>query len=237
MSVEPAVERLVEVLADVADATGPDLDVTELLYTVAAGGVDLLDAATASVQIVGDDGTLDTIATCGADARYTQLFANHRSDGPGAESFQRAAVVSEGDLDLAHTPWPAFAAKARSLGFRSVHAVPMRSRDHVLGALSLLRVRPGPLTEAELSIAQCLATVATASIVHDRARRTHAAVRRQLEDALESRIIIEQAKGYLARHHDQSPKDAFARLRSYARGRGLRLAGVATDVVSGRLDL
>jgi GAF domain-containing protein len=177
------------------------------------------------------------VATCSEDARYAKLFASHTTDGPGAESYKRASVVSEVDLDREDTRWPAFAATARSLGLRSVHGIPMRSRDQVLGGLSLLRVRPGPLSEAELAIAQCLATVATSSIVHDRARRSHAAVRRQLEEALESRVLIEQAKGFLARHHGESPKAAFTRLRSYSRGRGLRVVVVAEEILSGGLEL
>jgi GAF domain-containing protein len=237
VSVEPVVERLVEVIADVADATGPDFDVAEVLYTVAAGSVDLLHVDTASVQVANENGVLDTIATCGEDDRYAELFASHTTDGPGAESYQTASLVSEVDLDLADTRWPTFAAKALTLGFRSVHGIPMRSRDRVLGGLTLLRAQPGALTEAEVAIALCLTTVATASIVHDRAQRSHVAVRRQLEDALDSRIIIEQAKGYLARHYDESPKVAFTRLRAHSRGHGLRIAVVAEEVLSGRLDL
>jgi GAF domain-containing protein len=236
-SVEPVVERLVEVIADVADASGPDFDVAEVLYTVASGSVDLLHADTASVQIADEKGVLDTIATCGEDDRYAELFASHTTDGPGAESYQRASVVSEVDLDRPDTRWPTFAAKARTLGFRSVHGIPMRSRDHVVGGLTLLRSRPGPLTEAEVAIALCLTTVATASIVHDRAQRSQVTVRRQLEDALDSRVIIEQAKGYLARHHGESPRDAFTRLRSHSRGHGLRIGVVAEEVLSGGLDL
>jgi GAF domain-containing protein len=237
VGVESVVGRLVEVITDVADSSGPDVDVTELLLTLAVGSIDLLRADTVSVQIADEAGVLETIATCSEDGRYAELFARHLTDTPGAESYRRASVVSEVDLDPEDTRWPAFTATARSLGLRAVHGIPMRSRDHVVGGLSLLRAQPGPLTEAEVATAQCLATVATTTIVHDRAQRSHAAVRRQLEEALESRIVIEQAKGFLARHHGESPKAAFTRMRSYSRGRGLRVAVVAEEILSGRLDL
>jgi GAF domain-containing protein len=233
----PREQRLVEAVVDAVSTTGPGLDVPELLYNLAASSVDLLGAGTASVQIANDDGALDTIATCGEDDRYIELFAEHMDDGPGAESYRRAAVVSAVDLDGERFRWPAFATKARALGFRSVHGIPMRSRDHVLGALSLLRTRVGPLVETELAIAQCIATVTTLSLVHDRAQRSHTVVRRQLEGALESRIVIEQAKGCLARDHDETPKEAFVRLRNFARRRNMRITVAAEGVITRELDV
>jgi GAF domain-containing protein len=229
--------RLVEAVADVGGSAGPDLDVADLLYNLADASVDLLDAESASVQIADESGALTTIATCGADDRYIELFADHLNGGPGAESFRRGLVVSSPDLDLDQAQWPAFTTRAHRLGFRSAHGVPLRSRDYLLGGLTLLRTDVGPLSEVDLAIAQCIATVATLTVFHHRLHDSQAEVRDQLEGALKSRVAIEQAKGYLARSHGESPNDAFHRLRSYARGRGLRLVEVADQVVSGALDL
>ena len=177
MSVLPREQRLVEAIVEVAGTTGPGLDVSELLYNLAANSVDLLDTDTASVHIADDHGALETIATCGEDSRYVELFAEHIRDGPSVECYRTATVVSSVDLDLERSRWRAFTAKARRLGFRSVYGVPMRSDDHVVGGLTLLRTRAGPLADADVAVAQCLATVATLSLVHHRARRSHAAVR------------------------------------------------------------
>jgi AmiR/NasT family two-component response regulator len=112
----------------------------------------------------------------------------------------------------------------------------MRSRDHVLGGLSLLRTRAGPLIETELVVAQCIATIAALTIIQDRAQRSHERSRQQLEP-LASRVMIEQAKGFLAHHHGETPKEAFTRLRNYSRRRRLRITTVAGEVIAGRLDL
>jgi GAF domain-containing protein len=239
VSVLPREHRLVEAISEVSGTTGPDLDVSALLHDLAATSVDLLDADAASVHLTADAGDLETIATCGDDSRYTELFAEHTRDGPSAECCRRATVVSsvDLDLDLDRARWPAFAARARRLGFRSVYGIPLRSRDHVLGGLSLLRTRVGPLADSEIAVAQCLAGVATLRLVHHRAQRSAAAVQGQLESALTSRVIIEQAKGYLARDHGETPKEAFLRLRGFARRRRLPLTRVAEDVVARRLRL
>jgi GAF domain-containing protein len=237
VSVLPREHRLVEAISEVSGTTGPDLDVSALLHDLAATSVDLLDADAASVHLTADAGDLETIATCGDDSRYTELFAEHTRDGPSAECCRRATVVSSVDLDLDRARWPAFAARARRLGFRSVYGIPLRSRDHVLGGLSLLRTRVGPLADSEIAVAQCLAGVATLRLVHHRAQRSSAVVQGQLESALTSRVIIEQAKGYLARDHGETPKEAFLRLRGFARRRRLPLTRVAEDVVARRLRL
>lgn len=230
-------ERLVEAIVDVASTPGPGLDVAGLLHSLAATGVDLLDAHSAAVQVADENGALETLASCGEDPRYIELFADHSDDGPGADSYRKATVISAVDLDLEESRWPGYTAKARALGFRSVHGIPMRSRDHVVGGLSLLRTRAGPLVETELVVAQCIATVATLSVVQDRQQRSHERTRRQLEHALRSRIIIEQAKGFLAHDCGETTNQAFTRLRNYSRQRGLRISTVAEEVIAGRLDL
>jgi GAF domain-containing protein len=233
----PREQRLVEAIVDVAGTIESELDVPELLYTLAATSVDLLDVETAAVQLADDRGVLDTAAICGRNGRDSGLFGDEVDDGPGPASYRHAEIVSSTDLTLDRDRWPAFTARALDLGFRSVHGIPMRCRDQVVGALSLARTRVAPSAESDLVIAQCLATVATLTIVHDRARHTHALVRRQLEEALESRVVIEQAKGYLARSHDETPDLAFTRLRTHARSHGRRLATVAEDVMTRGLHL
>jgi GAF domain-containing protein len=145
--------------------------------------------------------------------------------------------VSCADLADADGRWPTFAPRARSDGIQAVHAVPLRVRDQTIGGLNLFRCRPGTVPDADLAIAQSLATVTTIGILQSRARRSSEVLNEQLQNALNSRVIIEQAKGFLAERHGEGLPQAFARLRNYARSHGERLTTIAREVVGGTLDL
>ena len=129
--------------------------------------------------------------------------------------------------------WPRFAPEALAAGFRSVHALPMRLRGNVIGALNLFHVDAGPMRVADVGAAQALADVATIAILQHRAATEAQLLTEQLNHALNSRIVIEQAKGMIAERLGLDMAEAFRRLRSHARNHNLRLADVATTVISG----
>ena len=128
-----------------------------------------------------------------------------------------------------------FAREAVEAGFHSVHALPMRLREQCIGTLNLFRVTAGPLEEADVRVGQALADVATIGILQERAVRRSEVLAEQLQTALNSRVVIEQAKGMLAEHATSSVADAFALLRGFARDTNRRLSDVALDLVAGRL--
>jgi transcriptional regulator with GAF, ATPase, and Fis domain len=230
-------EQLAATIRTLIDTVGPELDVPGLLHSLAAAHIELLGVDTAIVQIADDRGHLDTGATCHRRAARGDPFGPELVDGPGAECFRRNAVVSSDDLELEAGRWPGFTARARDLGFRSVSTIPITARGRTLGSLSLLGTEPGALDRTALETAGALVAVTAMTLLQFRAERSHAQVRDQLQAALDSRVVIEQAKGYLARTHGESPNESFRRIHRHARSGRRRVTDVADDVLAGRLDL
>jgi hypothetical protein len=141
--------------------------------------------------------------------------------------------VTAADLDAEAQRWPRFAAAARQAGFAAVQALPMRLREQVIGALNLFRASPGVLAAADVRVGQAMADVATISLLHERSMRHSDTLNEQLQTALNSRVIIEQAKGKLAERLGIDMTQAFSLLRSAARDRNLRLADLAQAFIDG----
>jgi hypothetical protein len=133
--------------------------------------------------------------------------------------------------------WPVFAEEARRTGFASVHALPMRLRNDVIGALNLFDTQPATLTEETLALAQALADVATIGLLQERVIRRGEVLAEQLQGALNSRILIEQAKGVIAERRGTNVGEAFTLLRRAARDRNRRLSDLANDIVDGSARL
>ena len=113
----------------------------------------------------------------------------------------------------------------------------MRLRTSVVGALNLFRAEPGPLPTADVHLARAFADVATIAILQDQAVRDAEVRARQLQHALDSRIVIEQAKGMLAEHAKVDMDQAFRQLREFARARNRRLSVIAAGLVTGEIEL
>ena len=129
--------------------------------------------------------------------------------------------------------WPVFAERAAEYEFRAVTALPLRLRDERVGALNLFRSEKGPMPDADVAVAQALADVATIGILHQRVFTRSELVNQQLQTALNTRLIIEQAKGVLAERGAIDMDQAFKLLRSHARRTNRRLADLARAVVDG----
>jgi GAF domain-containing protein len=152
-------------------------------------------------------------------------------------SFTSGDVVSTPDITMAPDEWRHYRESALEQGFRSVYAIPLRLRETTIGALNLLGDAIGTLEPRDVRIAKALADVATIGILHERALEESTLVRDQLAQALQSRVVIEQAKGVLSHTHDISTDEAFAVLRSYARANRELLSDVARRVVSRELRI
>jgi GAF domain-containing protein len=157
--------------------------------------------------------------------------------GPCWTCFTTAEPVSLPNVAVDQGRWPEFAAVAREQGFRSVHAVPLRLRGTVIGTLNLLRTSVGALNERDVRVGQALADVATIGILQERTLRESAVVQEQLQGALDTRVVIEQAKGVVAHVRGVSTDEAFLLIRQHARSRRLKLADVAVQLVERRLTL
>jgi hypothetical protein len=149
------------------------------------------------------------------------------------DAFRTAAAVVNADLGANRQRWPNFAEAAQATGFVSVHALPLRLRATVIGALNLFCSRPGPLTAADVRTGQALADVATIGILAQRSMHQSDLLSVQLQQALNSRVAIEQAKGVLAERLRITLDAAFVLLRAHARNHNLRLSDLARDVADG----
>jgi transcriptional regulator with GAF, ATPase, and Fis domain len=224
-------ELLSDTFVDLADTMVADFDVIDFLHLLTDRSVALLAASAAGVVLADPRGELQVAAASSEAAGLVELFQIQNDQGPCLDCFRTGRPVTAADLTGPGQRWPRFAAAATQAGFRAVEALPMRLRDEVIGALNLFRARPGPLDPAELRIGQALADVATIGLLQERNVRRGETVAEQLQAALTSRIIIEQAKGKLAERLSLDMDQAFALLREYARNSNHRLTDVARDFI------
>ncbi|HTK62812.1 MAG TPA: GAF and ANTAR domain-containing protein [Pseudonocardia sp.] len=193
----------------------------------------LLAAEAAAIMLVDSSGRLQAVASSSEDADLMELLQLEVEQGPCVECFDTSAAVSVPDLSEARQRWPRFVtAVAERRTYRSVHAVPLRLRGQAIGALNLFHRDPGALPAADLALAQALADVATIGILSERAVHDVQVLNAQLQTALNSRVIIEQAKGVIAHRGKISMDAAFARLRRYARDKNERLVEVARRIAN-----
>jgi GAF domain-containing protein len=228
--------RLSRAFVTLADTLVDDYDVIDLLDKLAHHSVDLLIADAAGIVLGDSRGQLRAVAASSQDARTMELLQLQADQGPCMDCYSTVAPVGVPDLHEVAGRWPEFASTMAGAGpFRSVHALPLRLRGRAIGVLTLFHHRPGPPPEADLSLAQALADVATIGIMQARSIRQCAAVAEQLQTALDARVVIEQAKGVIAQSLNVTMDVAFERLRRHARDHNLRLAVVARLVVDRRV--
>lgn len=230
-------QRLARVFVELADTLVDDFDVLEFLSTLVERCVELLDVAAAGVVLSDQKGRLRMAAASSEQARLVELFAIQVDDGPCPDCVRTGRPVSGTDLTTEDARWPRFAPAARAAGFQATHAVPMRLRGTVIGALNLLRTDSDGVDDPSVRLGQALADVATIGVLQQRAIHDSAILTEQLHTALNSRVLIEQAKGVLAAHAGVDMDAAFAALRGYARSHGLRLSVVAGAVAGGAADI
>jgi GAF domain-containing protein len=219
-----------------ADTLVDEYDIIELLDRLVGFSVRLLAADAAGILLGDARQELRVVAASSEDAQLMELLQLQADEGPCLDCYQTVAPVSVPDLADTVERWPGFVAAVSYRGaFRSVHALPMRLRGQAIGALNLFHHRPGPLPSADLALGQALADVATIGILSERAIRQSEVLNEQLQAALNSRVVIEQAKGVLAQRGGLSMDMAFDRLRRYTREHNLRLSDVARQVIDAEL--
>jgi GAF domain-containing protein len=226
--------KLARALVDLADTLVADFDVVELLTLLADRCVDVLDVAAAGLMLVGPDGALRVMASSSEAMRLLELFELQAEEGPCLDCYRTGAAVTNTDLTGPDARWPRFSAEAVDAGFRSVQAIPMRLRGTVIGAVNLFRVEPGEMAGDDMGAAQALADIATIAVLQHKAALEAQVLNEQLSNALNSRIVIEQAKGMISERRGLGMEQAFAVLRGHARNNNLRLAEVAQSVIEGR---
>ena len=230
-------QRLLQMFASLADTLVEGYDVVELLQLLVDSCMELLDTTAAAILLADATGELDVIVSTSEASRLVELIQLSAEAGPCVESFRTGSVVSV--PDIAHSPerWARFREGALVQGFTSVHAIPMRLRNTRIGTLNLLRDTIGELEPEDQIAAQAFADVATIGILHERSIRESSILTEQLEHALKSRIVIEQAKGVVAHTRGVPIEDAFTLIREYSRSHRVGISQVAAQLVDRSLTL
>ncbi len=231
------VERLADVFVEIADTLVDDFDVIDFLHVVTVRTASLIDGSTAGLVLADQHDQLRFMAASSEATKMLELFQLQNDEGPCLECFRTGAAVINADLHDPATRWPRFAAHATGQGFRTVHAFPMRLRSQVIGALNLFGDREWRLEAADAHVVQALADAATIGLLQERAVRRAEVLAEQLQSALNSRIVIEQAKGALAQIRGIDVDLAFELLRGHARATNRRLSEVAAQVVKDPTDI
>jgi GAF domain-containing protein len=225
---------LTRTFVQLADTLVDEFDVIDLLTVLTGRCVELLGATAAGLLVADREGRLRLTAASSERTRLLELFALQNEEGPCLDCYRMGRPVVNEDLAL-DSRWPRFAREALEAGFRSVHALPMRLREVVVGSLNLFMAGPGPFSEADVSVAQGLADVATIAILQSQAVRDAEALADQLQHALNSREAVAQATGVVAERAGIGVDEAFTWLRRYARDHGAQMGAVARALIAGAL--
>lgn len=226
-------QQLAEAFVELADTLVDDFDVVDFLHQVTVRCAQVLGVSAAGVLLTDQRGALRVVAASTEQTRLLELLQSQTDQGPCPECFHTGRPVAVADLSTAASRWPRFVAQARQIGFASVHALPMRLRTTVIGALNLFGTRPGALAEDTVRLGQAMADVATIGLLQARAIRDRQALAEQLQTALNSRIVIEQAKGVIAERRRLDMDASFTLLRGTARTNNRRLSELARAVIDG----
>jgi GAF domain-containing protein len=237
MTAETREDRLVETFVKLADTLVVGYDVVDLLQTLVEACADLLEASAAGLLLADENGELAVVASTSEKSRLVELMQLSSGEGPCVKAYTAGQDVAIEDIATIAAVWPQFYREALEQGFAAVHAVPLRLRGTVLGTLNLFLTSRGQLSDQDRMVARGLADVATIGILHERAVRENEIAKEQLQLALDSRVVIEQAKGVIAQTSGVDMDSAFNTLRQYARSHNLNLRDVADQVVTRALTL
>lgn len=233
MTTTISADRLARVFVEVADTLIDEFDLIEFLQLLASRTADLLDASPVGLLLADQHGRLEFMAASDENVKLLELFQVQNQEGPCLEAFRTGAPVVNADLAEATSRWPRFAPRAVEAGFRSVHAFPLRLRAERIGAMNVFSANVGGrLADTDVQIVQALADVASIGLLQERAITRGELLTEQLQGALNSRVIIEQAKGSLAQARGISVDEAFILIRSHARRHNLRLGDFAQSLIS-----
>ncbi|WP_291378706.1 GAF and ANTAR domain-containing protein [Demequina sp.] len=227
--------RISAAFVAVADTLVTDFDAVDLLHTLVRDCVEVLEMKAGGLMLADSAGELQLMTSTSEAAEFVEVMQLAADSGPCVECFTRGAAVSVSNIEEEESRWPDFTRVALAQGIRSALATPMKLRGKVIGTMNLFGGEPGHVNPRDAAVAQALADVATIGLLQERVIREGHLIEEQLHRALDSRVMIEQAKGVIASSLEMSMDDAFALLRKYSRDRNLTIRAVAESVVSREL--
>ncbi|PZE72883.1 hypothetical protein DEJ27_00010 [Curtobacterium sp. MCPF17_018] len=231
---EDRFERLSEGLSSVLN---PDLEVLDAMDRVIAGCVELTSATEAGIVLADGSGTLHVIASTSertSDAEEAQLGTN---EGSCLDCFRTGRTIDVPDVTTHETVWPTFAETMRERGLRGTFAEPIRLRDGTIGSMCLFADHADGHDDRDVVLIQLFADAASAALVRQRDAGRLRTFEEQIDDAIQARVLVEQAKGALAYRRGIRIDEAFQVLRRAAHIAGGGMRARAEDVVHHGADL
>lgn len=231
-------QPLIRTFVELADTMTDDYDIADFLHRLAARCTELFGGSAAGLVLVNQRGGIDLVASSSEASELVELFQLQSAIGPCLEAIVSHGPVRSTDLVAERGRWSPWSEYAVDAGFRSVYATPLKLRSETIGALNLFAGEPDFLSPDDLEVVQALADIATVGILQERAIRRNEVLSEQLQIALNSRVLIEQAKGVLAGRAELglSMDRAFLLLRDHSRRTNTKLSAVAQSIVDGALD-
>lgn len=229
--------RISAAFVAVTDTLTKDFDVVDLLHTLVESCTTIFGVDAGGLMLADPQGDLQLVASTSEGADLVEIMQLDAARGPCIECFTTGKAISVANIETSGERWPEFQAEALRMGYRSVHATPMHLRGQIIGTINLFGTRILDLSDREAAVAQALADVATIGILQDRVLRESHLLAEQLHRALDSRVLIEQAKGVIAQSASASMDEAFAVLRSYSRNHNLTIRSVAESITTRTLDV
>ena len=213
-----------------------DLDLVDVLDQLMTATVEVLAVSAAAVLLDDQKGNLAVAASSTEETLLLEMFQLHMGQGPCLDCIRSGALVASDNLAADRSRWPAFVDAALLVGYRTVVAVPLRIRNYTIGGLNLFGAAAEPMTPEHRHLAQALADLTTIAILQQREVRRSSVLAGQLQHALDSRVIIEQAKGALAERYRIDTGRAFDGMRRYSRQNNLKIGDIAAAVIRGEVD-
>jgi GAF domain-containing protein len=229
--------RLNAAFVKLADTLTDDYDIVDLLHTLVEECTAIFDIQAAGLMLADAAGRLQLVASTSEKADLVEIMQLNAGLGPCVECYESGMPVAIADIAKSGDKWPDFTAEALKQGFRSIYATPLRLRGQTIGTLNLLSVTVGELNGPDALAAQALSDVATIGILQERLIKERGVLADQLQRALDSRVLIEQAKGVLSESESINVADAFLTMRAYARAHNMRLHDVAEGIVERRISI
>ncbi len=220
-------------LVYLADNLVADFDVVDLLNRLVSSSLSLLNVSAAGILLDDQRGSLRVLASSSEETHMLELLELQGSGGPCRDALTTSSVIEVPNLDAARDRWPEFVAAAEVLGIQAAYAVPLRLRETTIGALNLLCDDQTVLGPEDLEIARLLTNIATIGIINHRLTSQQTLLAEQLQSALNTRIVIEQAKGVIAERTGVDMAVAFEMLRTAARSSRRPLTEVAAEIARG----
>jgi GAF domain-containing protein len=228
--------EVIRTMIRLADTLVAGYDIVELLQGLAEQCGALLGASATGILLADSGGRLEVVGASDESSDLLEVLQVGGGEGPCIECYRRGEPVSVPDIGTLHE-WESFRVAAQEQGYRSVHAFPMRLRQITIGSLNLFQEHTGQLDASDAETAQALADMATIGILQARTLEQASELSSQLQHALNSRVVIEQAKGFVAYRRGVSLPEAFELIRATARASRQPLSELAQQIISRQIEL